>query len=282
MICLLVNSNALLNNALKKGYAIPSYNINNLEWAKDVLEACDEDNSPVILAVSEKTVSYLGSYKIISNMIKSLISELNIKVPVVLHLDHGTSFESCKKAIDAGFTSVMIDASNFPLDENVRVTNQVIDYARSRGVSVEAEIGALSSLDGNPVLTTLEEAGEFVALTNVDALAPAIGNAHGVYKKTPEIDFELLGAICKEVRIPLVLHGASGLDDNKIKTAIFCGVSKINVNTDLMLAWSLAVRQYLADNPEVYDARKIIGAGKKALKKVIHTKNKLFDSKNKM
>lgn len=279
---MLVNSNALLINALKKGYAIPSYNINNLEWAKDVLEACDEDNSPVILAVSEKTVSYLGSCKIISSMIKSLISELNIKVPVVLHLDHGTSFESCKKAIDAGFTSVMIDASSFPLDENVRVTNQVIDYARSRGVSVEAEIGALSSLDGNPVLTTLEEAGEFVALTNVDALAPAIGNAHGVYKKTPEIDFELLGAICKEVRIPLVLHGASGLDDNKIKTAIFCGVSKINVNTDLMLAWSLAVRQYLADNPEAYDARKIIGAGKKALKKIIHVKNKLFGSKNKM
>lgn len=275
----MVNASYLLTNAQKKGYAVPSYNINNLEWTKYVLEACNNDNSPVILAVTEKTVNYLGSCKIIYNMVKSLISELNIKVPVVLHLDHGTSFESCKMAIDAGFTSVMIDASKLSLEQNVNITNQVIEYAKAHDVSVEAEIGTLADEEGDGQ-TTLDMASLFVSRTNVDFLAPAIGNKHGIYKKDPTLNFELLGAICKEVRIPLVLHGSSGLDDNKIKTAIFCGVSKINVNTDLMLAWSLALRKYL-DNKEAYDPRDIIASGEKALKHVIHLKNELFGSKNK-
>ena len=278
---LMVNASYLLTNAQKKGYAVPSYNINNLEWAKYVLEACNDDNSPVILAVTEKTVNYLGGYKIIYNMVKSLIIELNIKVPVVLHLDHGTSFESCKMAIDAGFTSVMIDASKLSLDQNVSVTNRVIDYAKTHDVSVEAEIGTLFDEAEGDGQTTLELAGEFVSRTNVDFLAPAIGNKHGIYKEDPTLNFELLGAICKEVRIPLVLHGSSGLDDNKIKTAIFCGVSKINVNTDLMLAWSHALRKYLDNNKEAYDPRDVIGSGEKALKHVIHLKNELFGSKNK-
>lgn len=274
---MLVNGKGLLNEALKKGYAIPAYNINNLEWTKFILEACNEDNSPIILEVTEKAVAYFGGYKVIYNIVKSLIEELNIRVPVVLHLDHATSFEACKKAIDAGFTSVMIDLSSHSFAENTDITSKVVKYAESKDVSVEAELGSLTN-NGH---TSPEEASDFVSITGIDFLAPSIGNYHGIYKEAPELDFKLLGLICKTVKMPLVLHGASGLDDNKIKTAIFCGVSKININTDLMLAWSDSVREYLNFNKEEYDPRKIILSGEKSFKKVVHYKNELLGSKNK-
>ncbi len=272
---MLVNSNELLNVALKKGYAIGSYNINNLEWAKYVLEACDKDKSPVILAVSEKTILYLGGYNVAYEVISSLIKDLNITVPVVLHLDHGTSFLSCKKAIDAGFTSVMIDASSKSLEENIKITNEVINYAQKRNVSVEAEVGTLNDNDN----TNSSDAVSFVMQTNVNSLAPVIGNKHGIYKEKPELNFELLGNICKQVKIPLVLHGASGLDENNLKTAIFCGICKININTDLQIAWACAIRKYLNNNQEEYDPRKIISSTEEAIKKVVHEKNRIFSSK---
>lgn len=281
---MLVNSDGLLNSALKNGYAIPAYNINNIEWTRFILEACDEDKSPVILAVTQKTIDYFGGYKIVFDVVRDLINELKIKIPVVLHLDHGLSVESCKMAIDAGFTSVMLDASNECLEDNITHTNEVISYAKRKNVSVEAEIGKMKGEEDGVLsglsYTSAEESNEFVMGTGVDSLAPAIGNAHGIYKTEPNLDFELLGAICKSTKIPLVLHGASGLDDNKIKTAIFCGVSKININTDLQVAWANAVRKYLADNNLVYDPRKIIKSGEIALKKEIHKKNLLFGSKN--
>lgn len=273
---MLVNSRELLIKALKNGYAVPAYNINNLEWARFILEACNSDKSPVVLAVSEGTVSYFGGYKVVYNTVKSLINELDIKIPVVLHLDHAHSCISCKNAIDAGFTSVMIDASNKSLDENIKDTNEVIIYAKEKDVSVEAEIGTLDNY------TNLNDAISFVMQTGVDSLAPAIGNKHGIYKDKPNLDFELLGAICKNVKVPLVLHGASGLDENKIKTAIFCGVCKININTDLQIAWTKAVRKYLECNKDVYDPRKIIASGEDAIKKVIHQKNGMFSCKNKV
>ena len=269
---MLVNSNELLKNALKDGYAIGAYNINNLEWAKYILEACNSDKSPVILAVSEKSVSYFGGYHVVYSTVKSLINALTIKVPVVLHLDHAHSFTSCKNAIDAGFTSVMIDASSKSLDENIKETNEVVSYAKKKNVSVEAEVGALD----DSIYTNLNDVSSFVMRTDVDSLAPFIGNRHGIYKDEPDLDFELLGAICKNVKIPLVLHGASGLDENKIKTAIFCGVCKININTDLQTAWSCAVRKYLEYNKDVYDPRLIIGSGEAAIKKIVHEKNKIF------
>lgn len=281
---MLVNSNNLLNNALKDGYAIAAYNINNLEWTRFILEACEEDKSPVILAVTEKSISYFGGVKVVYSVVKSLISELKITVPVVLHLDHGSSVEICKSAIDAGFTSVMLDASSKSFEENVSETLRVINYAKEKNVSVEAEIGSMNVEEensrGNVNYTDAYEAKDFVIQTGVDFLAPSIGNKHGIYKETPNLNFELLGAICKSVKIPLVLHGASGLDDNQIKTAIFCGVAKINVNTDLQIKWAEKVRKYLDSNKKEYDPRKIIKAGENEIKRVVHEKNTLLGSKH--
>ena len=274
---MLVNSNGLLQNALKEGYAIPAYNINNLEFTKFILEACNNDKSPVILEVTESSVKYFGGYDVVYNIVKSLINNLSIKVPVVLHLDHGKSFESCKSAIDAGFTSVMIDASSKSFEENIKITSDVVNYAKNHNVSVEAELG---SIDKESDLTDVDSALEFVSITGINSLAPSIGNVHGIYTGNEKLDFERLGAICKNVKIPLVLHGASGLDDNKIKTAIFCGVSKININTDLQVAWTDELREFLDKDKKVYDPRIIIKSGEHKMKSMIHVKNTLFGSKN--
>ena len=279
---MLINSNLILEKALKEGYAVPSYNINNLEWTKFILEACNEDRSPVILAVSPSAIDYFGGYNTVSSLVKNMINELNIKIPVVLHLDHSTTFEECKMAIDSGFTSVMIDASSKEIEENIDITNLVIDYAKKHNVSVEAELGNLNEKEGLYSLANLQECKDFVIATGVNSLAPCVGNKHGIYKQDDNIDFELLGSICKEVKIPLVLHGASGLDENKLKTAIFCGVSKVNINTDLQLTWATAVRKYLEYDKEVYDPRKIIKSGEFALKKLVHEKNNVLGSKNKI
>ena len=273
---MLVNSRELLIKASKDGYAIGAYNINNLEFARYILEACNEDKAPVIIAVSEPAITYMGGYEVVSSIVRSLINDLNIKVPVVLHLDHAKSFESCKKAIDKGFTSVMIDASDKTLEENILITNKVKEYADPRGVTVEAELGSLTGL-----YTDVNDCMSFISETKVDSLAPSIGNKHGIYKEEANLNFELLGNICKEAKLPLVLHGASGLDDNKIKTAIFCGVSKININTDIQLVWSKKVREFINENKNVYDPRLIIASGKQAVKDLIHEKNELLESKRK-
>lgn len=273
---MLVNSRELLIKASKDGYAIGAYNINNLEFARYILEACNEDKAPVIIAVSEPAINYMGGYEVVSSIVRSLINDLNIKVPVVLHLDHAKSFESCKKAIDKGFTSVMIDASDKTLEENILITNKVKEYADPRGVTVEAELGSLTGL-----YTDVNDCMSFISETKVDSLAPSIGNKHGIYKEEANLNFELLGNICKEAKLPLVLHGASGLDDNKIKTAIFCGVSKININTDIQLVWSKKVREFINENKNAYDPRLIIASGKQAVKDLIHEKNELLESKRK-
>lgn len=282
---MLVNSNLILSKALKEGYAVPQYNINNLEWTRFILETCEEDKAPVILGVTSKTIEYFGGYKLVYNLVKNMIDELNIKVPVVLHLDHATSFEECKSAIDAGFTSVMIDVSNKVFVENTEMTSKVHRYAKEKNVSVEAELGDFGiddSLESNYLYARLDECKNFVLNTGIESLSPCIGNKHGIYNGDEKLDFNLLGAICKEVKIPLVLHGASGLDENKLKTAIFCGVAKVNINTDLQIAWSGAVRKYLNYDKEVYDPRKIIKSGEKELKKIIHEKNTILGCKNKI
>ncbi len=273
---MLVNANELLRKASKEGYAIPAYNINNMEWIKYILEACQADKSPVILAVTLGTIKYFGGYKVVFNVVNSLIKSLNITVPVVLHLDHAHNFNECKMAIDSGFTSVMFDGSSLDFETNVKITNEVIEYAKAHNVSVEAELGSLAG-EGH---TDLQEAQWFVSQTNVDFLAPSIGNRHGFYRGEVKLDFDLLGAICKAVKVPLVLHGASFLDENKIKTAIFCGVAKININTDLQYSWSLKVKEYLKTNPDVYDPRLIISSGEEAIKNRVRYNNNLFGSKN--
>ena len=282
---MLVNIKEILLKAKEGKYAIPQLNINNLEWTKFILEECNNLNSPVILGVSEGAAKYMGGYKVVTNMVSALIETLNIEIPVVIHLDHGSSFESCKTAIDSGFTSVMIDASKFSLEENIKVTNQVVEYAKERNVSVEAEIGHIGGnevgVSGGILYADKEECKALVKETGIDALAPALGSAHGLYKGEPKLEFNLMKEISKETNLPLVLHGGTGIPDYQIKEAISCGTCKINLNTELQVAWSKGVREFLDDNKEIYDPRKIIKAGEQNINNVIKDKINLLGSENK-
>jgi len=280
---MLVNFNAMLGKAKKEHYAVPHFNINNLEWTKYILEECQELNVPVILGVSEGAAKYMGGFDAIAGMVKGLIKNLNISIPVCLHVDHGQSFETCKKAIDAGFTSVMIDASRKELSENIKITREVVEYAHSKGVSVEAEVGHIGGTEDNITSSvtnaTLDECQEIFLNTGIDALAPALGSVHGFYKGEPNLDFKRMELINKSLPIPLVLHGGSGIPDDKIKKAIECGTSKINVNTELQVAWTNAVRNFLNTDEKAYDPRKVIGSGEKAIKEKIREKVLLFSTK---
>ena len=282
---MLVNMKEMLNKADSGKYAVPHFNINNLEWTRFILEECQELNSPVILGVSEGAIKYMGGYKTVSNLVKSLISDLNITIPVALHLDHGSSYESCVKAIDNGFTSVMIDASKYPLEENINITKQVVLYAKDKNVTVEAEVGAVGGAEDGVAdelaYAKIEDAVKLVDSTNIDFLAPALGSVHGIYKGKPKLDFERMVKIHELIKLPLVLHGGSGIPDELIKKSISCGITKININTELQIAWSNAVRIFLNENDKVYDPRKIIKGGEIAMKEMIKEKIILFGSNNK-
>ena len=282
---MLENMKDMLNKADSGKYAVPQFNINNLEWTRFILEQCQELNSPVILGASEGAIKYMGGYKTVFNLVKSLISDLNITIPVALHLDHGSSYESCVKAIDNGFTSVMIDASKYPLAENINITKQVVMYAKDKNVTVEAEVGAVGGEEDGVAnelaYAKVEDATKLVDETNIDFLAPALGSVHGIYKGEPKLDFERMVKIHELTRLPLVLHGGSGIPDELIKKAISCGITKVNINTELQLAWSKAVRLFLNENSEVYDPRKVIKSGEKALKEMVTQKVNLFGSNNK-
>lgn len=276
---MLVNSKQMLLEAKEKKYAIPQFNINNLEWTKTILEKCNEMNLPVILGVSEGAIKYMGGCNTVVGMVKGLIKDLNIQIPVCLHVDHGQSFELCKKAIDAGFTSVMIDASKYPLDENFRITKEVVDYAHTKNVTVEAEVGHIGGTEDNITSNannaTLEDCLE-ISKTGIDSLAPALGSVHGLYKGKPNLDFKTMKEINDNLEIPLVLHGGTGIPDNDIKKAIECGISKININTELQIAWHNDVVKFVKEFESVYDPRKVIGSGKNAMLKAIEDKNILF------
>lgn len=283
VIKVLVNGNKILQDAKKGKYAVPQFNINNLEWTKNILEECQNLNAPVILGVSEGAAKYMGGYKVVADMVKALIEELNITIPVCLHLDHGTSFENCKKAIDAGFSSVMIDASKHEIEENIRITKEVVDYAHERDVTVEAEVGHIGGTEDNITATssnaTLEDCLTLVNGTGIDSLAPALGSVHGLYKGDPNLDFETMAEINDNLEIPLVLHGGTGIPDYDIKKAISCGISKININTELQIAWHEAVKTFINENPNAYDPRKVIGSGKDSMKAKIKEKVEMFNNK---
>ena len=280
---MLVNFNEMLMSAKKGKYAVPHLNINDLEWTKYILEKCNELQVPVILGVSEGAAKYMGGFNTISGMVKGLLKDLNITIPVCLHVDHGSSKETCIKAIDAGFTSVMIDASRYELEENIKITREVVEYAHSKGVSVEAEVGHIGGTEDNITSSatnaTLEDCLTLYQNTGIDSLAPALGSVHGFYKGEPNLDFETMKIINENLPIPLVLHGGTGIPDDKIKKAISCGISKININTDLQSVWSKAVREFLTENKEAYDPRKIIGSGEQAIKKRIEEIVTLFGTK---
>ncbi len=281
---MLVNFKEMLNKAKQEKYAVPHFNINNLEWTKYILQECQELNVPVILGVSEGAAKYMGGFDVIYGMVTGLIKDLSITIPVCLHVDHGTSFETCQKAIDAGFTSVMIDASKLPLEENIKTTKQVVDYAHEKNVSVEAEVGHIGGTEDNITSTetnaTLEECERIYKETGIDALAPALGSVHGFYKGEPNLDFDRMKQINELLPIPLVLHGGSGIPNEMIQKAISCGTSKINVNTELQVSWSNAVREFLNSNEQAYDPRKVIGSGEAAMKETIKDKVILFGTRN--
>ena len=265
------NLNSMLKKAKENKYAVPHFNINNCEWAKYILEECNELQTPVIIGVSEGAIKYIGGYNTVSMMISGLIKDLNVTIPVCLHLDHGSSFESCKKAIDAGFSSVMIDASKKNIEENISITTKTVNYAHQKGVSVEAELGYIGTTSSQNSMrnTTAEECIEFYNATGIDALAPAIGSVHGIYKKKPNLDFETISKISSNIPIPIVLHGGTGISKDQLKKCISCGISKININTDLQIAWNKAVRKYIKCNKKVYDPRKIISSGEQVIKERI-------------
>lgn len=280
------NSNEMLIKALKNKYAVAQFNINNLEWTKYILEECEKNKAPVILGVSEGAIKYMGGYNVVSNIVKSLIKDLNITIPVVLHLDHGSSIESCKKAIDAGFTSVMIDASKYELSKNIEIVKEVVNYAKRFNVSVEAEVGHIGGdedgIANEIYFAKTEECSRLVKETHIDTLAPALGSVHGLYKGKPNLNYTRMKEISEKLNIPLVLHGGTGIPDEDILKAIENGINKININTELQLAWNKGVRKYIKENEDVYDPRKIISAGESNIKKCIEDKLHLLRSSNRI
>ena len=277
---MLVNSKEILEKAKQDNYAVPHFNINNLEWTRYILEEMQELNSGVILGVSEGAIKYMGGVNVVTNLVKSLIKDLNIQIDVVLHLDHGSSFEICQKCIDAGFTSVMIDASHYPLLKNIEITKKVVEYAHDKNVTVEAEIGQIGGtedgMEGKNYNAKLEDVIALVNSTDIDSVVPALGSVHGLYKGKPNLDFITMKKISENVSIPLVLHGGTGIPDNLIQEAIKNGINKININTELQIAWANEVRKFLKENETVYDPRKVISSGEKAVKNVVKEKTKLF------
>ena len=278
---MLVNGKKMLDTARKERNVIYHFNINNLEWTKIILEKCNELNKQVILGVSEGAIRYMGGYHVVVAMVNSLINDLNITIDVCLHLDHGSSFDSCKKAIDAGFTSVMIDASKLDLEKNILETKKVVDYAHQYNVTVEAEIGHVGGMEDDVKSTILladyDDCVRFINETGIDSLAPAIGTVHGIYKGELNIDYELIRRLRETVNVPLVMHGGSGLDASVLKKAILSGISKINLNSDIQKVWCDEVRKYLVENPSVYDPRKVISSGANAIRKFIEDKINILD-----
>ena len=281
----LVNMKEMLLKAREGKYAVGQFNINNVEWTAAILDKAQELNAPVILGVTSGASTYMGGWNTVVGLVRGLIIDHNITVPVALHVDHGASFEICKAAIDAGFTSVMIDGSHHPLEENIAIVKQVVDYAHLRGVTVEAELGKVGGQEDNVVAESMyavpEECVRMVKETGIDCLAPALGSVHGPYHGEPKLGFKEMDTINQMVGVPLVLHGGSGIPEDQIKRAISLGTAKINVNTESQQAWAKIVREVLNKDPNVYDPRKIIGPGKKGIQEDVQAKCEIFGCINK-
>jgi fructose-bisphosphate aldolase class II len=303
---MLVTNGQILLKAKAKHYAVGAFNINNMEIVQGIVMAAEEMKSPAIIATSEGAIKYAG-YRYISKILQAAAETTS--VPISLHLDHGKDIEVVRKCIEEGWTSVMIDASSMTYEKNIEITNKVIDLAKPHGVSVEAELGTLKGIEDNVSadvshLTDPGQAVEFVRLCPVDALAIAIGTSHGAYKFKGEskLDFDRLKEIVKKISIPIVLHGASGVDpktlekfrkyggqigdakgvsDDAIKKAAKLGVCKINIDTDNRLAFSAALRETIANKKDEFDPRNLLGPSREAVKEVCRYKMKLFGSAGK-
>ena len=298
----LVTTKSMFEKALKSDYAVGAFNVNNMEIIQGIVEAAQEENAPLILQVSAGARKYAKPAYLLK-LVEAAIIDTGLDI--ALHLDHGEDFEICKKCVDDGFTSVMIDGSKHPFEENIELTKKVVEYAHSKGVSIEAELGKLAGIEDNvkvdaknATFTVPEEAAEFVAKTGVDSLAIAIGTSHGAYKfkGTPYLDFERLQEIHKLIPdTPLVLHGAStvlpefvakcneyggnipgaqGVPEDMIKTATKYGICKVNIDTDLRLAMTAEIRKHLIEHPDDFDPRKYLGPARDAIKRMVQHKIK--------
>ena len=279
----------MLNKALEGKYAVGQFNINNLEWTKAILLTAQECNSPVILGVSEGAGKYMCGYKTVVGMVKGMIEELNITVPVALHLDHGT-FEGAKACINAGFSSIMFDGSHYPIAENIEKTTALVNTCDILGISLEAEVGSIGGEeDGVIGMGECADPNECKAIADlgVTMLAAGIGNIHGKYPANwPGLSFETLAAVKEKVgNMPLVLHGGTGIPADMIKKAISLGVSKINVNTECQLSFAAATRKYIEEGKDQqgkgYGPRKLLAPGFEAIKATVKEKMELFGSVNK-
>lgn len=283
---MLVNAKDMLNKAKAEGYAVGAFNINNLEWTKAILTAAQESNSPVILGVSEGAGKYMTGYKTVAAMVKAMVEELDITVPVALHLDHG-SYEGTKRCIEAGFTSVMFDGSHYPIEENVAKTAELVELAHSLGISIEAEVGSIGGEeDGVAGRGEVADAQQckMIADLGIDMLAAGIGNIHGKYPANWQgLDFDALEKIKQATEgMPLVLHGGTGIPRDMIKKSISLGVAKINVNTECQLSFAEATRKYIEEGKDLqgkgYDPRKLLAPGFEAIKATVKEKMELFGS----
>ena len=282
----LVSAKQMLEKARDGKYAVGQFNINNLEWTKSILQTAQELNSPVILGVSEGAGKYMTGFKTVTAMVKAMIEEMNITVPVALHLDHG-SYEGCYKCIEAGFSSIMFDGSHFPIDENIAKTKELVKVCAEKGLSLEAEVGSIGGEEdgviGQGECADPDECKKIADL-GVDILAAGIGNIHGKYPANwTGLSFDVLEAIKKKTGdMPLVLHGGTGIPTDMIKKAISLGVAKINVNTECQLAFQEATRKYIQEGKDLvgkgFDPRKLLAPGAQAIKDTVKEKMEIFGS----
>ena len=285
---MLVSAKEMLNKAREGKYAVGQFNINNLEWTKAILLTAQENNSPVILGVSEGAGKYMCGYKTIVGMVNGMMEELKITVPVALHLDHG-SYEGAKEAMAAGFSSIMFDGSHYAIDENIEKTTEMVKLTSEKGISLEAEVGSIGGEeDGVVGAGEIADAAECKAIADlgVTMLAAGIGNIHGQYPANWQgLSFDALAKINEATgTMPLVLHGGTGIPDDMIKQAISLGVSKINVNTECQLVFAEATRKYIEAGKDVqgkgFDPRKLLAPGTEAIKALVKEKMELFGSIN--
>ncbi len=286
---MLVSAKEMLEKARAGHYAVGQFNINNLEWTKAILQTAEEMKSPVILGVSEGAGKYMCGYKTIVGMVEGMIEGLGITVPVAIHLDHG-SYEGAYKCIEAGFSSVMFDGSHYPIEENIAKTRELVEVCKAKGLSLEAEVGAIGGEEdgvvGNGEVADPKEC-KMIADLGVTMLAAGIGNIHGKYPANwTGLNFEVLAKISEEVgNMPLVLHGGTGIPAEMIQKAISLGVSKINVNTECQLSFAAATRKYIEEGKDLqgkgFDPRKLLAPGAEAIKATVREKIELFGSAGK-
>ncbi|MCP3030253.1 ketose-bisphosphate aldolase [Halobacillus sp. A1] len=263
----------ILDDAFEKRYAVPQFNMNGLIWLESILKTAEKCNAPVIVGTTDKIVDQLGGFELLARAFDIMKEDLEITVPTVLHLDHGQTVERCKKAVDAGYGSIMYDGSKLPIKENVKNTREVVEYAHQHGVTVEAEVGSVGGTEDG-IYSDLKYADQneciqLVKKGGIDSLAPALGSVHGKYKGEPNLGFEEMASLRQSIDTPFVLHGASGISDSDLQKAISHGHAKINYNTELNIAWSDALRKVLIENQDLYAPMEILKPSIQSLNEVI-------------